>query len=420
MPGFDVQRIIAAHQAGLQVKERRDAAERAAEDRKFEMEKQKHELQRMKLADKQAAREEAMQQFSMMQGQPGQEFEGFKLSPTPGGAREDDAIPEGRPAAPTFTADLPGLNELNKIVPHAPVTIPGVMGPDVTLQPQTMQDLLKQQRSKKIEEKQIDESFAAPTVIGEGAMATGGRLGDQVIVNPKDTPRPTEGEVGRGLSSAWYRDKHKLEPGPLTQRQQAEAEAEYDAYKKSLSKDTSAQDLRATIADQMEFQRKTEREGRIRDDYRARVATSLMPKLEAYKTIQSIRPELEANKDKNLGGSDILLVYNFIKLNDPNAVREGELALAQTSQTVPDQWVNTAKRYAGISGNLFGPQGRKTMLDAVDKSVERFLKPEIESINSDYRKIAEADKVNPDNLNLLRLTGGGSAPASANPYRQKK
>jgi hypothetical protein len=74
----------------------------------------------------------------------------------------------------------------------------------------------------------------------------------------------------------------------------------------------------------------------IRGDYSKDASVSLFPmRANAYRSA-------EGGYDQNSAGGDLQLVYNAIKLWDPTAVREGEIALARDTASIPaylaDAW----------------------------------------------------------------------------------
>ena len=60
------------------------------------------------------------------------------------------------------------------------------------------------------------------------------------------------------------------------------------------------------------------------------------------------------------GASDLTLLYNFIKLMDPNAVREGELALTERTQSIPASLVQQFNRLR--EGDILQPEARDALI----------------------------------------------------------
>lgn len=203
MPGFDVQRVIAAYQAGKQIRDSKDRKVQEAEDRKLAIEQKTLELKHLKLQEKQMARQEAMQTAQLQQGQPAEEFGGLSLPATSGGPSEDAGAqpqPQGQPAntmqallqqarqrpVPLQSAGIPGVQVPPKELPLPAVNIPGVFGPDTTVQPQSRQELQRQSMAQKLQEMRLQGM--APFNVPEGGMRVN-PLEGSVIENPR---APTE------------------------------------------------------------------------------------------------------------------------------------------------------------------------------------------------------------------------------------
>lgn len=405
MAGFDVQRVIAAYQAGQQVKRQQEQKEMEAEDRKFEMEKRGLELKALKLAEKMRAREEAIQTAGLQQGQPAEEFGGFSLSATPGGVREDTEAPVGpdmftaltgrqRPQAPTFTAPIAGASQPPTELPLAPVTIPGVQGPDTTVQPQSMQDLLRMQRRQKIGEKEIEEAFRAPTIIPEGAMATGGTFGTQVIENPKE---PTD-------KNPQFRD---VERGGRVMRQYFQG----DPSKVLFEVDTGA--VKDRNDDPLTAYQRNQTFVNISNKYQADQIVNLALK---GKTASTIADQIIANPSK--ATNQLAAIYLYVKNLDPDsAVREGELELAQRTQSYLQKFGTTLERIG--KGQLISDDAAKELALATKQLVAAWEQTAGLRTNQ-YKSQATVAGVGSQFDQYLKgfekISGSGGGGA-ANPYR---
>lgn len=138
-------------------------------------------------------------------------------------------------------------------------------------------------------------------------------------------------------------------------------------------------------------------ENALRDDYRAEI-TPYQGKLDAYNLLESI-------KDEPAGGpNDIVLIYNFVKMQDPNAVKEGEIQLVQQGASIPDTW----RRYAGqyLNGNVLGPAQRAQLLTTAKTLYEKGLRPSLEEINKRYTDAAKRMQVNEGFVRPLKGAAG--------------
>lgn len=158
MPSF-AERIIAAHQAGLQARQAKEQQAQQAEDRKLQQQILKHNIDRLKITDLLEARKAAAETAGLLQGTPGQ------------------VVPDSSPEGGT------------KILPHPPITIPGIPDwnvPDATVQPQTAQEILQQIRLKQIQDAQAKAS--EPFTLNPGDKRFSGA--DVIAENPKAAAEP--------------------------------------------------------------------------------------------------------------------------------------------------------------------------------------------------------------------------------------
>ena len=134
----------------------------------------------------------------------------------------------------------------------------------------------------------------------------------------------------------------------------------------------------------MQDMRLFQRANALRDDYN-KESQSMRDREDIYDLIDTMRKEPAG------GPSDIVLLYNFVKLNDPNAAREGELELVQRGASIPDTW----KRYVGrfLQGNILAPEQRVKMIEAADKLYEGGIRPKLESINKRYEDSSKRNEV---------------------------
>jgi len=135
----------------------------------------------------------------------------------------------------------------------------------------------------------------------------------------------------------------------------------------------------------------------LRDDYRQE-SQPMRDREDIYNLIDGMRDE------KQGGPTDIVLVYNFVKLNDPNAAREGELELVQRGASIPDTW----KRYVGrfMNGNVLGPNQRKEIIRVSDQLYKTGIKPTLDELNARYTDTAKRSSVDP--RDVVRPSKGGT------------
>lgn len=329
---FDVQRVIAAFQAGQQIKQQREQRERDAEDRKFQIEVQKHQLQALKLADQKAERDEAIQTAGLMQGQPAKEVGGFTLPSAPGGMREDNAAPtqeaaspttamaswlrQSRQAAPTFTAPIPGMTQAPTEIPLDPVTIPGVTGPDTTIQPQSSQDLIRQARGQKVFESQLKQEENAVQLPAE---LLGGKPGESISVDKTiadNLINNAASNARQGQQQEFTSDENRkrLEAESIRAKEDRDSRERVAAANRVASASRAIQTGKTNKAAQQSLTMANQFDSN--------------PIVKNYAVIQE-----GANFAKMLkptSTDDIGLIYAFAKAMDPGSVvREGEYATVQ-------------------------------------------------------------------------------------------
>lgn len=241
MAGSFAERLIRAHQMGVAERQAEEDRQRAQEDRKLQQQVLKHQIDRLKLQDALENRAAAMDQFKMLQGQPAQEVPvsapQATSMPYPGQVGEGPSMGGG---TGTVATTLPK------------VTVPGIeeIGlPSVQLQPQSLQQLLQQRQEETLQQAFLKRQ--EPYTLREGDRRMVGD--DMVAENPRQVqPKPqTESDIQRGLAAAFFKDKHKLPMDqPLDSLQQAQADAEYDAYKASLKPkaDSGADDVAVALS----------------------------------------------------------------------------------------------------------------------------------------------------------------------------
>lgn len=153
----------------------------------------------------------------------------------------------------------------------------------------------------------------------------------------------------------------------------------------------------------------------LRDDYFKEI-NPLQIRADSYDFIDSVR------NDPQDSANDLVLIYNFVKLQDPNAVREGELELVQAGAAIPDRWLKYVSQF-GVSNEsgtatLLGPAQRKAMIATADRLNASVISPKMNAINERYEASARRMKVDPtDVVRPLRAIGGGGAAGAPQPVR---
>lgn len=95
------------------------------------------------------------------------------------------------------------------------------------------------------------------------------------------------------------------------------------------------------------------------------------------------------SNEEATGASDIALVFNYMKLLDPDSVvREGEFATAESAGGVGEQVWGTYNRL--LNGDRLTPEVRQQMIDAANKQYSAALSdPTLRRLNQYYKGLAE-------------------------------
>lgn len=98
------------------------------------------------------------------------------------------------------------------------------------------------------------------------------------------------------------------------------------------------------------------------------------------------------------GASDMALVYNFIKLMDPNAVKEGEYALTESAaQTIPEKYINDFNRLVGNKANRLSPDAKAEILEVARPMFESRVDT-YKAIGKQFGDIAERQGMRRDDV----------------------
>jgi hypothetical protein len=97
------------------------------------------------------------------------------------------------------------------------------------------------------------------------------------------------------------------------------------------------------------------------------------------------------------GASDLTLLYNFIKLQDPNAVREGEIALSQQTSSIPDQWITQFNRVK--EGDILSSTTRKNLIDQAKGIFKNSLRGQLD-LERGFNEYATRNGLRPEDVTL--------------------
>lgn len=426
MPGFDTQRIIAAWQAGRQIKDQNEKKVRDAEDRDWELKQRAAQLKLDNIQHQLLKRKLEQENAAAMQGQPGQEATAaVPLSATPGGERQDNAAPMGpdlltaltgmqRPAAPTYTADIPqGVGRQNYDLPLPAQQISGVdmsalgLGsiPGYTAQPQSQQEGMRAHLAQLKQAAQIEQQKNTVTLPAE---LLGGK--------PTDPPVSVDKSLADNLISGVQQSQRQNDQQTFTaseNEKRLKAESERAAADRA-SRESIAQANRLQTAANAIKAGKTSKV--------AQQSITMANQFDQNPIVKNYAVVQEgaqfANSTGNTSADDIGLLYAFAKVMDPNSVvREGEYATVQKyAQSWAEQFGFSAKRI--FTNSQFLTDQAKANMRAVIAKKAAAAQSSYENFRTQASKKFENIGENPEewlgNYNLPTAGAGGGA----NPYRQ--
>ncbi len=149
----------------------------------------------------------------------------------------------------------------------------------------------------------------------------------EVIKDLSEPPKDTEGQTGRRLSAAFYRNKHKMSPDTkLDDLQQAEADAEYDAYKAGL-KPSGQTGGKKPLTETSE--------ARLIGDLSKTWKAATTPAIELDRQVKMLDTGLNAARRGDMAqGAQVILVTFQKVLDPPSVVRESEYMRSASGQSL--------------------------------------------------------------------------------------
>lgn len=361
MAGFDTSKVIAAFQAGQQIKRQKEQDEKDEEFRKLQLED-------LNLRQKALKFEQKAKQFGLLQGQKAEEV---------GGSVNPPMTP-----SPSPIGDIPSQpSEISRTLPAKELSLPGVQfGPEegvdspVTMQPQSMQELLRQRRA--------DQMF-----------------GSQLKREENTVTIPGMGQVDRSIA-----------PGLVTsagaaQRQDDQQDFTAGENEKARTAAASLQTQRDTAAAR---RAQVAASSRLKAAQAAGLSGELNPKQvstslqlanslkshPAYADMLDIATGMDGvtvGLSAKTGLGDITAINAFQKMVDPGAtVREGDVALIQTASAIAEKILSEYPVERLRTGAKLPDATRKQMMDVATQLFKARAKNYNDSAGKQYRQLAAA------------------------------
>jgi hypothetical protein len=180
----------------------------------------------------------------------------------------------------------------------------------------------------------------------------------------------------------WLFEKESEKSGyaPKTEEEWADIEKRMQLAKKYPSFYAAGSFERA--GDEMKFKQ----ESAMADDF--------YKNSEPYRKVKEVYQNLKAaNTENNNPMDDLFLIYNAVKMNDPNAVREGEIALVKEARSIPTQ-VKTLFNKAS-TGNTLTQEERNYIMNLAGRAYSEKAKSQQQLIGT-YITRAKKRGLDPD------------------------
>jgi hypothetical protein len=120
------------------------------------------------------------------------------------------------------------------------------------------------------------------------------------------------------------------------------------------------------------------------------------PETRKYRVAQTALHQIRSSAESGTGVGDISLIYQYIKMLDPDTgVREGEIALAGQTGSLPDRVVNTYNNI--LKGHKLSDKQRKQFADEASRLLQVRSKGMEEHVEW-LQAAARRNKLNPDDI----------------------
>ena len=120
------------------------------------------------------------------------------------------------------------------------------------------------------------------------------------------------------------------------------------------------------------------------------------PETRKYRVSQTAVNQIRSSAESGTGVGDISLIYQYIKMLDPDTgVREGEIALANQTGSLPDRVVNTYNNI--LRGHKLNDKQRKQFVDEASRLLQVRSKGMEEHVEW-LKGAARRHKLNPDDI----------------------
>lgn len=345
MPGFDVNQIFNAGQAGLNILQRKQQMEQARQEHELEVKRRQIELDATKYAGKERARKEAIELAQLMQGQTAPEMTTgmapLQQAPLPGLNGEMGEAPA--PQAPEGSRQI--------AMPLKPVNIPGVHGPDAQIQPRSMQDLIRQRNQEKATDLQMQRDANTYTITDptSGQRITGPQqLIDNFMTQTGQNQRQNDQQeaVAAENEKRLKQESERAVADRLSREQIAAANrAQQAAAAAQSGKATKTVNQAISVSSKFD-------------------SNPVVKRFTTIKEASDFASGLDA-ATKN-PGDDQALLYAFAKAMDPDSVvREGEYATVQKyAQSWADNFGFNIQRVYSNS-TFLTPEARQNMKNTI-------------------------------------------------------
>lgn len=199
-------------------------------------------------------------------------------------------------------------------------------------------------------------------------------------INKANAPEPTrniDDLSPEGIAAAVERERQlqAVRQGPQSgktyeERKENGGEAIYEDGKFKTWKIRPPVERDKSIGDALEANRQFQREQSLRQDFQQE------PVVKQAGALASAVAQLRASAQQKTPQGDLNMLYGAVKLRDPNAVREGELALNNKARSANTQMFALWDRVA--SGRILTDEERQQVMDLVEQTIQeqtRLIQP---------------------------------------------
>jgi len=207
---------------------------------------------------------------------------------------------------------------------------------------------------------------------------------------------PQPGAENLSFEEAQFEDMKRAEVARLGHQLTDKENADLRSKVRASLADPEIMEMRKSMLElsrqsqqNLQEQRNFERTARLRDDYEQAIRNDKL-RADGYKDL------LTATQS---GAGDLVILYQFIKMQDPNAVREGEIALTERARGSIPEWIIGAWEKVS-QGQAINPATRKRLIEQAHTQFKGSIQPRLTQATKLYTD--RARKMGLEPLDIVR------------------